>query len=177
MNWHDYFTYDEATGNLIWKTRPREHFKTDKDHRWWNKRYPGTIAGCKVSHRGGVPGWMNVTVYGVQYSAQNIVWEMFNGPVPEGKVIDHIDGDPWNNRRSNHRPATHKENGYNKGVYRNNKSGIPGVIQRPCGKFRTFITKDQKRIWLGQYATIEEAKAIRDAAAKFYFGEFARILP
>lgn len=38
------------------------------------------------------------------------VWEAFNGPIPEGLDIDHIDGDPSNNSLSNLQAISHSEN-------------------------------------------------------------------
>lgn len=38
------------------------------------------------------------------------IYEAFNGAIPAGKEIDHIDGDPMNNKLSNLRVVTHKEN-------------------------------------------------------------------
>lgn len=38
------------------------------------------------------------------------VWEAFNGPIPEGYDIDHIDGNPKNNRLDNLEAVTHQEN-------------------------------------------------------------------
>lgn len=39
-----------------------------------------------------------------------IVWEAFNGPVPKGYEINHIDENPENNRLDNLNLMTHKEN-------------------------------------------------------------------
>lgn len=39
-----------------------------------------------------------------------IVWATFNGPVPEGFEIDHIDGDKGNNSIGNLRLVSHKSN-------------------------------------------------------------------
>jgi len=38
------------------------------------------------------------------------VWEAFNGPIPEGYDIDHIDGNPHNNSIDNLQAITHSEN-------------------------------------------------------------------
>lgn len=43
-------------------------------------------------------------------SVHKFVWEYFNGPVEEGKVLDHIDGDRSNNRLDNLRAVTQREN-------------------------------------------------------------------
>ena len=38
------------------------------------------------------------------------MWEVFNGPIPEGYDIDHIDGNPKNNNLDNLQAITHREN-------------------------------------------------------------------
>ena len=38
------------------------------------------------------------------------IWEAFNGPIPDGMTIDHIDNDRTNNRLDNLRLLTHAEN-------------------------------------------------------------------
>jgi hypothetical protein len=39
------FNYNPETGELLWKERPRSHFRSDKDHAAWNRRYPGKLPG------------------------------------------------------------------------------------------------------------------------------------
>lgn len=47
---------------------------------------------------------------GKHFSVHRIIWESFNGPVPEGYEINHIDGNPHNNALDNLELTTHKEN-------------------------------------------------------------------
>ena len=44
------------------------------------------------------------------YKLHRIVWETFNGEIPDGYEIDHIDGNKQNNVLSNLRCVTHIEN-------------------------------------------------------------------
>jgi hypothetical protein len=41
---------------------------------------------------------------------RRLVFEAFNGPMPEGKEIDHVDGARNNNKLENLRALTHQEN-------------------------------------------------------------------
>lgn len=38
------------------------------------------------------------------------IWQSFNGMLPDGYEVDHIDGDRQNNKLSNLRAVSHKEN-------------------------------------------------------------------
>lgn len=40
----------------------------------------------------------------------HLVWEAFNGPIPKGMEIDHIDGNPSNNSLENLRAVSHQTN-------------------------------------------------------------------
>ena len=60
-------------------------------------------------------GYLVVSIYGddrikKQYRVHRFVWEHFNGPIPDDKVIDHIDGDKTNNALSNLRLVSDKQN-------------------------------------------------------------------
>lgn len=95
----------------------------------------------------------------------------------QGLQVDHIDGNPLNNKRSNLRICTRSQNQMNKGVMRNNKTGLKGVSYCPNSdcrkKYRAAICANGKNIYLGMHATAEEAHAAYVAAAKIYHGEFA----
>lgn len=47
---------------------------------------------------------------GKHFSVHRIVWESFNGEIPKGYEIDHIDGNPHNNSLNNLQLTTHKNN-------------------------------------------------------------------
>lgn len=60
---------------------------------------------------------MLITIDKVVYKYHRIVWLWVTGKWPRGN-IDHIDKDAMNNRWSNLRDVTHKENMSNKDPYR-----------------------------------------------------------
>jgi len=94
---------------------------------------------------------------------------------PTELSVDHVDGDGLNNRRANIRLATGTQNNANQAVTRRNKLGVKGVaVSRSGLRFRAFITpKDGRSVFLGSYATKEEAAAAYKGAAKLAFGEYA----
>jgi hypothetical protein len=94
------------------------------------------------------------------------------------KGVDHRDGDGLNNTRANLRLATATENARNRRVNgKNNTTGYKGVIRRPDrpGKFRARIVIAGKAKGLGDFNDPVKAAKAYDAAARRYFGEFARV--
>lgn len=96
--------------------------------------------------------------------------------VPDGLNCDHISLDRLDNRRCNLRVATDSQNSQNKGLYRNNKTGVKGVDVRQDGKFRARIQLNKKSVGLGLFSSLEQAASAYRAAAKYYHGEFARLI-
>ena len=131
----------------------------------------GQIAGTS-SDTGGKSKRRLVWVQGKQYKAHRLAWLYMTGAWPDDE-IDHIDGDSLNNRWENLRVATHQENRSNNRAYRNNRLGVRGVQQRSNGRYRAYIAPSGRMKSLGDFATLEEAKATRQAAERKYFGAFA----
>lgn len=93
----------------------------------------------------------------------------------KGEVVDHIDGNPLNNHRSNLRLASIKENVRNSKKPKNNTSGFKGVSWHDrAQKWRARIFVDRRQIHLGYFDTPEEAHKAYMEAAKELHGEFAR---
>ena len=91
----------------------------------------------------------------------------------DGKIIDHINRNKLDNRRSNLRAATQKENSRNTTVSKTNKVGHLGIKMTPSGKYNAKITCDGKCYHLGNYSHLEDAIRARQEAAIRMFGEFA----
>jgi len=94
----------------------------------------------------------------------------------KGFVVDHINRNTLDNRRSNLRVCTQHENCCNQKMYSSNTTGYKGVVERKDGrrkKWRSEIRSDQKTQNLGSFYTIEEAARAYDRAALREFREFA----
>jgi len=87
--------------------------------------------------------------------------------------VDHRNGNTLDCRRENLRVATSAQNNQNRKRHEVNRSGFKGV--RPSGKkWAAKIYVQGRSIYMGCYATPEEAARQYDAVARLAFGEFAR---
>ena len=101
--------------------------------------------------------------------------EILNGIDLEGKVIDHINGNPRDNRRCNLRVCNQGDNAKNIRVKDNNSSGVTGVSWASREeKWRAYIAHNGKFYSLGYYTNKEDAIKARKEAEVKYFGEFRR---
>jgi len=90
------------------------------------------------------------------------------------KFVDHKDRDRLNNKKSNLRKSSYSENGKNKGMSKNNKSGYKGVFfRKDSRKWSAKINHNRKQIVIGCYETKELAAAAYNNAALKYHGSYA----
>jgi len=87
--------------------------------------------------------------------------------------IDHMNGNPLDNRKSNLRICEYRENLRNPCIRKNNTNGYPGIWKNHLGRFRAAILVNYRKINLGTYATFEETVEARIKAENRYHGEFA----
>jgi hypothetical protein len=93
--------------------------------------------------------------------------------VTDGSIlVDHINGNPLDNRRSNLRTCNKSQNSCNRGAPRTNKLDLKGV-RKIDGRYMAQICKNQKGFYLGLFSTPEEAHEAYKAAARVLHGEFA----
>ena len=94
----------------------------------------------------------------------------------KGEEVDHINHDTIDNQKENLRICTRSENGCNRGAQENNTSGYKGVsLDKSSGKWRAAIKLNGKRIYLGYFATKEEAYEAYCNAALELHGEFLKV--
>jgi hypothetical protein len=154
--------YDPETGLLTWKTRPVEHFKTQRVYNTWNTRYAGKKAGSLYSL-----GYINVSINSVSYTAHRLAWLIFYGKWPEHQ-IDHDDGDRTNNKISNLNDVPNSVNGKNQKLKVTNKSGCSGVFLNKRNTWEASIYVNFKKIHLGKSKDLNEAIKLRKVAEKQY---------
>lgn len=123
--------------------------------------------------------------YRGEYYLHDLVWERVNGvPVPKDKgyLIDHINQDKLDNRRTNLRLATRSQNEANKKKRRTqagkNKLGskYKGVTfskDNKANPWRAIIICDKKRNNIGYFPEEKEAALAYDKEAYKMFGDYA----
>lgn len=142
-------TYDSETGVFTWLI----------SH---GRAKVGSTAGCDCR------GYVVIRVDGILYRAHRLAWLYSYGTWPDGE-IDHKNRDKSDNRLSNLRVASSRENKQNCGIKRSNKSGASGVwFDRERGKWQATIRANGKRLHLGRYLTASEAAEARLTAEKKY---------
>lgn len=131
------------------------------DRKRWKKGQPmGTVAG----------GYLSINVDRTVYRAHRLAWKIMTGEDPV-TGIDHINGDPMDNRWANLRLADQTLNSCNRGAAKNNHLGIKGVSKNRS-KFYASVSFRGKRVYRQGFDSAEEAKAAYDRVAQAVHGEF-----
>jgi hypothetical protein len=154
--------YDPETGVLTWRERPREYFPSTQAWKWWNRMFAGTPALTAINKDGALQG----TLLGRNVLAHRIIWKWMKGRWPK-PMIDHIDGNPANNRWDNLREATAVENGRNRCRNSRNTSGHNGVyVDRRSAQthYIATIRAGDRLVYLGRFSRMAVAIAARQAA-------------
>lgn len=115
INWKEVVRYDEdSPTGLVWINPPS-----------------GVKSGRKqaggLCTNGGEPHMARIRYKGEAYPIHRIIWFMFHGSIDNDLVIDHLDGNPWNNKFDNLFIKTLGDNARNARMYSSNTSGIAGV--------------------------------------------------
>jgi len=94
---------------------------------------------------------------------------------PKGKIVDHVNGNKFDNTRANLRNITPQENQHNRRKQRGASSIYKGVTYYKAGRcWRASLSCGKECYYLGQFETEVEAARAYDYKAVQVFGEFAR---
>ena len=136
----DLLNYDPETGVITW-VKPSS-----------TKLKPGDIAGSDTGN-----GYRRVFVNGRKYLAHRLAWYLHYGVWPS-KNIDHINGDPSDNRIENLRDVSQSVNIRNQGR-------LAGVTwNKALKKWEVALTVDYRKIYLGVFDDWFDAVCARKSA-------------
>lgn len=156
-------SYDSKSGFLYWKHR--KDMPKNWNTRFANKKIKANNANCcSVLYNG--------NRFHMGY--HRLVWCYYYGKWPESnKVIDHINGNHYDNTIENLRLVTQSENNKNLSTPKDNTSGHIGVgWVKLSRKWRATIRANGKYMHLGTFNNKEDAiKARKEAEKKYGYHE------
>ena len=152
------YCYDPNTGKLSWNTqRPDSHFKRSTER----TKYFKYLSGQDVKQTINFYGYLVVGVGKRIYPTHRLAFIIMLGRFPDG-VVDHIDGNPLNNKWDNLREVSQALNSRNSRKDHRNKSGYAGVYWVKRDKhWKSQVFVDGKSKHLGAFSSPEEANLAR----------------
>ena len=147
---HELFTY--SNGWLRWRPDAKTSAR-------------GKLAGCySADNRKYIRVDKNLQ------RASRLIYIFHFGEIPDGCVIDHINGDHSDDRIENLRIASQSENMVNQHRSRKGLTGVVGVYYDK--RDGTFYARGPQRKHLGTFSTIEQAIQARKTHMETHHKEF-----
>lgn len=141
------FDYDPAAGLLLWRVRLSNIIKV------------GSPAGTVRSDDS-----RTINIDGHTYPSHRLIWVHQRGEWPKAHVRQK-DGDLSNTRIENLYESSLSATNASRGVGSNNTSGQIGVgFNKPRGKWKAWVKRDNKLYHLGYFEDFDEAVAVRQIA-------------
>lgn len=147
--------YDQDTGIFTW-LKSKGNIKAN------------ILAGYKDNKK-----YIHIKVNNKTYLAHRLAWLYMYGEIPN-TYIDHIDGNPENNKISNLRLASKNENQWNRKVNKNSTSKVKNIwFDKKRNKFAVVIQANNKQKMIGRFNTLEEAIIASNEARLKYHGDYS----
>lgn len=134
-----WFTYEPDTGLVRWRVKPKGQ-----------RRQAGDVAGNVDK----IYGYVQIRLDYQKLYGHRVAWALHHGEWPNGE-IDHINLNRGDNRITNLRVATHRQNMQNLPIAAN-KCGLPGIHKTSCG-YSAKIRYHGTVHYLGHFKTAEQA--------------------
>jgi len=158
MNWKEHFYYDESSPTCL---RRAKDWVSGMNYQII-KAYKGDVAGSFSD------GYYIVKVSNKSYRVHRVIWELFNGKIPKGMQIDHIDRNSSNNHLSNLRLVHSIINSRNQSFRSTNTSGVCGV-----GLLINKTKSGENRYWKAQWNNLDGKRMAKCFSVEVYGEEKA----
>jgi hypothetical protein len=157
----------------------KEDWDKVSQYKWFlNRAHTGKLyVRANIDHPDG--GTLMRKIGGKEYECKKqttIALHQIIANTPKGMYTDHKNGDTLDNRKENLRICTNAQNCWNRGKNKNNSHGYKGIKfdgRRRLAPWQAYIGYHGKRIYIGNYATAEEAARAYDKKAIELYGEYA----
>lgn len=152
----DLFYYDETSYSCLRR-------KTD-----WVSGKGGCTVRAKAGDATGSLSSTNVKYYDVYdgsrlVRAHVVIWKLLKGEIPDGYVVDHIDGNSLNNKIDNLRLVTDALNSRNQKQRETNKSGVNGVHLKCDNRDGKLYYR-----WIAQWNTLDSKRQQKSFSVNKY---------
>ena len=136
---------------MISKEYLHERFDYIDGELYWKVVYSRRLrVGQKAGDIDGT-GYRRVMMGKQHYKMHRLIWIMFNGDIPQGLIVDHVDRNKANNRIENLRLASKSANNRNR-----ESAGV--VFDRERNKWRAQASVNNTSVTLGRFDTRVEAE-------------------
>lgn len=138
---------------------------------YWRKRSNSKVAQGAQAGTVNQSGYRVVTVNGKKIHAHRLIWLWHWLELPT--QIDHINGNPLDNRIENLRAADYATNAFNSKLKSDNTSGVKGVSW--CNTYQKWVVQIHafKKKVSGRFKTFDEAVCFAQSKRKELHGLFA----
>lgn len=116
-------------------------------------------------------GYGQITVNGRVEMAHRYAWSRRNGPIPDGKVVDHRCWNPSCVKAEHLRVADQSQNTAYQDEVRS-ATGVKSVYKRSRG-YEVSVKNDGKVTYFGTYPTLSEAAEVSRKVRQEIYGEYA----
>lgn len=135
----DRFEYDETSPTCLrWKIEIRSGKSGNKIN-----VSPGDVAGGLSC-----TGYYQVRVDGKLKLVHRVIWELVNGEIPDGLLVDHRDQNKTNNKQSNLRLVTKAANNQNQKLRHDSTSGAVGVTKTVNTERNGKVSEYWRAVWV-----------------------------